>query len=364
MRSCREKLDGLALENGANASLMMSRYVKELYVKGMQGESSTRVQELRVSLFEAMKKAALKAAPLYTEAFTSRREVLAGTVTFQRAKTIQPLIAGLGSSNVLDTGLTLNPTYGIPMLPGSSIKGITAHYAAGVIEPELYGLLFGHSDDKEQEAGFIRFYDAWLVPESIKGALKHDVMTPHHSGQDVPSDFDEPVPVRFLHVSGTFEIGIACEDPDPKTREEWIDFVFILICEALKNYGIGGKTRSGYGRMELELTDAQKKMIAEREAENRRHEEEGRRQKELAAKSEKFRAMGYAFSEGDTVKVRCTGLKEKKGKTKREFIIIGNTDGKAVRWDTVPSVSKDEEFDAVIVRIDTTSKAYILKKID
>ena len=339
MRSCRKKLDGLALENGANASLIMSRYVKELYVKGMQGESSTRVQELRVALFEAMKKAALKAAPLYTEAFTSRREVLAETVTFQRAKTIQPLIAGLGSSNVLETGLTLNPTYGIPMLPGSSIKGITAHYAAGVIEPELYGLLFGHSDDKEQEAGFIRFYDAWLVPESIKGALKHDVMTPHHSGQDVPSDFDEPVPVRFLHVSGTFEIGIACEDPDPTTREEWADFVFILICEALKNYGIGGKTRSGYGRMELELT---------------------KRQKELLTKQN---AGGKTSSEDAPKKVRVLCRKLKKN-GKPDCVIIGDTSGMSVRWETVPSVGKGDEFDAEIVRVEPANNAYILRKID
>ena len=339
MMSCREVLDGLKLEDSANASLIMSRYVKELYVKGMQGESSTRVQELRVSLFEAMKKAALKAAPLYMEAFMSRLEVLAGTVTFQRAKTIQPLIAGLGSPNVLETGLTFNPTYGIPMLPGSSVKGITAHYAAGVIEPELYGLLFGHSDDKEQEAGFMKFYDAWLVPESIKGALVHDVMTPHHSGQEKPSDFDEPTPVRFLHVRGTFEIGIGCEDPDPKTREEWTDFVFVLIREALKNYGIGGKTRSGYGRMELELTDAQKELLAARKTEH------GSRKDDAPAK----------------VRVLCKKLK-KNGKP--DCVIIGNTGGMSVRWETVPSVSKGEEFDAVIVRTDTTSKAYILRKID
>ena len=338
MRSCRDVLYGLNLEESANASLIMSRYVKELYVKGMQGESSEHVQELRIALFEAMKKAALEAAPLYTEAFTLRREVLSETVTFQRAKTIQPLIAGLGSSNVLETGLTLNPTYGIPMLPGSSLKGITAHYAAGVIEPELYGLLFGSSDDKEQEAGFIRFYDAWLVPESIKGALKHDVMTPHHSGQETPSDFDEPTPVRFLHVSGTFEIGIACEDPDPAEREKWTDFVFILLHEALKNYGIGGKTRSGYGRMELELTKRQKELLSKQNAGNKTQEEDVPKK----------------------VRVLCKKLK-KNGKP--DCVIIGNTDGMSVRWDTVPSVGKGDEFDAEIVRIDTASKAYILRKI-
>jgi CRISPR-associated protein Cmr6 len=38
------------------------------------------------------------------------------------------LIVGLGGDNVLETGLTLHHTYGVPLIPGNALKGLAAHY--------------------------------------------------------------------------------------------------------------------------------------------------------------------------------------------------------------------------------------------
>jgi CRISPR-associated protein Cmr6 len=39
-------------------------------------------------------------------------------------------ILGLGIESVLETGLRLHATYGTPLIPGSSLKGLSSHYCA------------------------------------------------------------------------------------------------------------------------------------------------------------------------------------------------------------------------------------------
>ena len=76
--------------------------------------------------------------------------------------------------------------------------------------------------EEDAEAGYLRFYDAWLLPDSLPNSLCPDVMTPHHSGyytgEGAPTDFDDPNPVTFLSVRGSFEVRVGCEDPDPEVR--------------------------------------------------------------------------------------------------------------------------------------------------
>ena len=127
MNSCRNIFDDLNLTGGSNASLLMSHY----YLKKLDDQSASRIE-----LFTAMKGAAVKVNPLYSRAFTRRQNLLKNIATPKYFKTSRPLVAGLGNSNVLETGLSLNPTYGLPMIPASTIKGITAHYCATVLGSE------------------------------------------------------------------------------------------------------------------------------------------------------------------------------------------------------------------------------------
>ena len=92
------------------------------------------------------------------------------------------LIVGLGNKGVIDSGLRLHHTYGVPLLPGSAQKGLSSHYcheswgAADSryrLDGEFHNLLFGKTDD----GGVIRFEDAWMdsgiaLERSIKGCSR------------------------------------------------------------------------------------------------------------------------------------------------------------------------------------------------
>jgi CRISPR-associated protein Cmr6 len=184
------------------------------------------------------------------------------------------LIVGLGvpgapgRENVLEAGIRLHHTYGLPVIPGSALKGLAAHYcdhgwgqrgqegAADENQPFRRGgtyhdLFFGTTDD----GGVIAFHDAWIVPEGLShDGLTLDVMTPHHpqwqTDDAPPTDFDSPVPVAFLSASGMFRVRISWTGPSPcEEAEKWTDLAFRLLKEALAEWGVGGKTSSGYGRL-------------------------------------------------------------------------------------------------------------------
>lgn len=168
------------------------------------------------------------------------------------------LIVGLGSENVLEAGITLHHTYGLPILPGSALKGLAAHYCDQVWGSAEEGfrkggtyhrLLFGTTD----ESGCILFHDGWLVPGLGNSPLKLDVMTPHHlhwlDGGVPPTDFDSPNPVPFLSVSGTFSIAVSWCGPQSDQAQRWTELASQVLSDALQHWGIGGKTSSGYGRL-------------------------------------------------------------------------------------------------------------------
>jgi CRISPR-associated protein Cmr6 len=180
------------------------------------------------------------------------------------------LIIGLGSENVLETGLRLHHTYGVPIIPGSALKGLASHYCHEVWgqrqrespaeenrqfqrNRRYHQILFGTTDD----GGVITFHDAWTTPESLReGALRLDVMTPHHpqwqTNAAPPTDFDSPNPVSFLSVAGTFAVRLSWCGPAEAPQDQagsWVTLAMTLLREALAEWGIGGKTSSGYGRL-------------------------------------------------------------------------------------------------------------------
>lgn len=169
------------------------------------------------------------------------------------------VIVGLGNDTLLEVGMTFNRTYGMPIIPGSALKGLCRRYylkhlngsgevkdANGkpVVTAKFY-TLFGSTD----AGGLITFFDAWCVPTSAPGGpLRQDVITVHHKnyygkkGATPPTDFDDPTPISFLSATGSFLF--AVKGPTP----EWTEFAMNLLKIALADYGVGGKTSSGYGR--------------------------------------------------------------------------------------------------------------------
>ena len=256
-------------DSGQHPGLLLQRYLTK-DAAGDKGNPEQRHALLKAAI------GAARAEPLraiYQQAFSRWNDSFPNDASHREAdlRTEGRLIIGLGSENVLEAGIRLHHTYGLPMISGSALKGLASHYCDhcwgqwGVQDPpgdnrlfrrkekgSHHELLFGTTHD----GGVIAFHDAWITPESLREAgLMLDVMTPHHPAWQIeggapPTDFDNPAPVPFLSVSGTFRVRVSWAGPrDCQQAEKWTDLAFCLLKEALAEWGIGGKTSSGYGRL-------------------------------------------------------------------------------------------------------------------
>lgn len=206
------------------------------------------------------------------------------------------LFIGHGNASATDVGLTLHRTWGVPIIPGSALKGLLAHYVETLYGPELadrppsdpalsdeekerarfqgvtwdtgriqfgpgevYRALFGSPDadgenglgQADAARGAVMFHDALYIPDSVAEdkPLATDVLTVHQKayyddkGETTPSDYDSPNPVRFLTVRPRTKFLLAVSGP-----ADWTEFAFGLLKQALSEWGVGGKTSLGYGR--------------------------------------------------------------------------------------------------------------------
>lgn len=210
------------------------------------------------------------------------------------------LLVGHGNSSATDVGLTVHHTWGVPVIPGSALKGLVAHYVDAVYGPDdpdrppweqpddeqryraryqgvtwksrrihrgpgdIYRALFGapeaemdgvmrqHDPGAGASRGLVTFYDALYVPGSVQGDQPYaiDVLTVHQkeyyrsSGSYGPNDYDSPNPVAFLTVRPRAQFLFALSGPP-----DWTELAERLLRDALARWGVGGKTNAGYGRL-------------------------------------------------------------------------------------------------------------------
>lgn len=181
------------------------------------------------------------------------------------------LAVGLGDkSNAHEIGLSLHGTYGWPVIPASSLKGLTAAWAAataeegvGDVDPADVRRVMGTPRQRpgtsasaapaaeEAAQGTVRFLDAIPAGQSVKVAL--DVLTPHVKPYyettspdstrlaEPPAEYHNPVPVNFLAVAGTFAVDLY------GTSKADVDLAVRWLVKAGDEFGAGGKTAAGYG---------------------------------------------------------------------------------------------------------------------
>jgi CRISPR-associated protein Cmr6 len=244
--------------------------------------------------------AALAVAPDYSRSFQRWKTSFsaAGDRVFELVLASR-LLVGHGNSSAVDVGITVHHTWGVPVIPGSALKGLVAHFVDAVYGPDdperqpweqggderiradyqgvtwrgrriergpgaVYRALFGAPDAQEDEAmrergfdagaaaGLVTFHDALYVPKAGTDdrPFAADVLTVHQkayydsSGGSWPSDYDGPNPVAFLTVRpGTRLLFALCGPAD------WTDLAERLLRDALDKWGVGGKTSAGYGRL-------------------------------------------------------------------------------------------------------------------
>lgn len=220
-----------------------------------------------------------------------------GDRTFELALASR-LLVGHGNSSAVDVGLTVHHTWGVPVILGSALKGLVAHFvdaSYGPDDPErppwelegderaraayqgvtrrgrrigrgpgaVYRGLFGAPEAEEDEAmrergfeagasaGLVTFHDALYVPtgKTDDRPFAADVLTVHQkryydsAGEGWPNDYDKPIPVAFLTVRPDVRLAFGLSGPP-----DWADLAERLLRDALETWGVGGKTSTGYGR--------------------------------------------------------------------------------------------------------------------
>jgi len=169
------------------------------------------------------------------------------------AKPIWRFVVGLGAAHVLETGITLHRIFGLPIIPGSALKGVARAYAQLVEgkpedDPELIAI-FGTTE----RAGSVIFFDA--IPLEVP-KFQLDIMNPHYpqyydkrggtsKEPAPPADWDSPRPVFFLTVTETpYRFAIAARS---EQGNHLLDLAESWLKGALMELGIGAKTSADYG---------------------------------------------------------------------------------------------------------------------
>lgn len=194
----------------------------------------------------------LPCSPEYAAAYARWRRAVGDDARFSRTELEVDgrLYIGLVRDNPLETGVAVNHTYGMPLIPGSSIKGVVRAAAMRWLKDraDANAFLFGRGGEgpDETEAGGVVFHDAWWVPEGEGKPFVPEVVTPHHRdyynlGSAHATDFDDPVPAPQIAVRGRFLFVVEGEGG-------WRELAMRLLTLALTECGVGGKTTSGYGR--------------------------------------------------------------------------------------------------------------------
>lgn len=202
---------------------------------------------------------ALPAPKIYGHAYERWRKTLAENpaVAYWPGRLTSRLFIGLGGASVLETAISLSRSYGLPLIPGSALKGLACAYAnaGAVADVAAREALFGKAGDTPDsaDAGYVLFHDAWWIPEPKQTPLTPEIVTVHHqdyygsSGQTPATDFDSPVPAGQIAAQGSFLFAVECADP------AWAEAARDLLVRALGGWGIGGKTAAGYGRIKCQL---------------------------------------------------------------------------------------------------------------
>lgn len=163
------------------------------------------------------------------------------------------LLLGLSTGGALETGVSTHHSYGMPMIAGSSVKGVAHAHAQTIgLTPDVLAVLFGEDEETAEDgrvsgAGCLIWHDAWWTPIGQKPTqpFVDEVVTVHHQDyyadkQKSATDFDSPVPNQQMAVQGGFYFVVEGD-------AAWASFASSLLEQALQQRGIGAKTAAGYG---------------------------------------------------------------------------------------------------------------------
>ena len=207
--------------------------------------------------------------------------IILGNTHFKATTTYPGLLLGSGNAHELPSvegqailGFHFDYTSGLPVVQGSSIKGVlrSAFRHPEYIE-ELIGsdALASPEHIKALEAEIFEngdvFFDAQII--SSGKILGDDYITPHkntkkkkfENGELVPDELCDPNPLRFIKVlpNVTFVFDFELND-EVLNREQKSK----LFQDILRDLGLGAKTNVGYGKFKHGIYQTDEEIMLER----------------------------------------------------------------------------------------------------
>jgi CRISPR-associated protein Cmr6 len=256
---------GQPLTAGANALVVLRRTA---FVKGKGSTEATLDGDTERAVLRWAADTGLGQDPALIKAVARRREdAMRHRVASSRGRvhwrrlTVRPLwrmAIGLGSRlNAYEIGISLHGTYGVPVIPGSTLKGLTRswaeHSGAAADRPDQFAATFG-LDRAKAGRDEVTFLDA--LPAGAPVGVACDVVTvhqqPYYGSHAAPGEHHQPVPSTFLVIdSGRFAVDLLGGRDTVDAAAEW-------CATAVDELGIGAKTAAGYGYGTIERQQEQR----------------------------------------------------------------------------------------------------------
>jgi CRISPR-associated protein Cmr6 len=248
----RQVLNGFPCQNLA---LLLYRLEDLSTKKAREGFWSPFVQKAEKSLQSPTFQGLLEAIEARQKSILAAYSAAGWATPPTRGKVAWRLAVGLSSGKRSDAmAFALHPLYGVPYLPASAIKGAVAHYSIEKGAPQaLRKRIFGSEPERETARGEVIFLDAFPQP-GAKPYLRADIINVHYQDYYTgkipkpPADYWDPVPNGFMTIAKgvRFEFRVASRDGELAGQAR------SLLAECLQNYGVGAKTRGGYGYFDVE----------------------------------------------------------------------------------------------------------------
>ncbi|OAA26686.1 hypothetical protein AT15_06315 [Kosmotoga arenicorallina S304] len=162
------------------------------------------------------------------------------------------LLIGSGNPSIFEVGFTFSRNYGVPIIPGTALKGVLAHYIyeefpCDHILKKNFKLLFGTDlNGDNNNKGLLIFLDAIPTKYRIGIDIVNNHFQPYYMKEDKPpNDWYNPNPVTYLVVENAkFLFTVLSSEP---IRDDLKNSFKTVFLECLQNFGMGAKTSYGYG---------------------------------------------------------------------------------------------------------------------
>lgn len=172
------------------------------------------------------------------------------------------ILVGSGDSGVLENGITLHHTWGVPFLPGPALKGSCASLANLYLDDDSWrkgdlggaeiGDSFAQLFGTTRNAGKVNFLDGLrIASDGSDHGVYQDVITAHNfayyqgnfDNDSKPDGTTDPIPVGMMSTAGSFLVMMEAAAED----EAWLNAAFEILTEAFQLIGVGAKSSAGYG---------------------------------------------------------------------------------------------------------------------